>query len=248
MKSVLPWLGTPGKAPQPIVVPLGLVPGVRGFAVTSMFPRPLRAIDILLADVVRKIQLSATDYDLAVARYGTIAEWLEREGSPLRGLVQRLYAQGSMAMRATISSRLDNDEFDIDIMAELSAALHRFGPRWILDVLFTAINGEPGSRYHGKVTRNTRCVTVNYENMHLDVTPAVLLQGKPRTSHIFHSKRERPVVEDQCVIANPWGFANWFMSATPAAPGSFQTMSKAAEAEPVPERPEPHRHMGRRHG
>jgi hypothetical protein len=202
-----------------------------------MFPRPVRAIDILLADVVRKIQLRTTDYDLAVGRRQTIAEWLERDGSPLKGLVNRLYAQGSLAIRATISSRLENDEFDIDVMAELNAALHRYGPRVILDVLFMSINGEPGSRYHGKVTRNTRCVTVSYDKMRLDVTPAVLLAGKPRTSHIFHSKLERPVAEDRRVVANPWGFGGWFKSVTPAAPGSLQTMTKAAEVEAVPEQP-----------
>ncbi len=199
-----------------------------------MFPRPIRAVDILLADLVRKMQLSPTSYDLAVARYGTIAEWLDRDGSPLKGLVRRLYPQGSMAMRATISSRLENDEFDIDIMAELEAALIGWGPRLVLDVLFAALNGEPGSRYHGKVRRNTRCVTVSYGDMHLDVTPAVLLGGEPRTSFIFHSKREMPATADRYVTANPWGFARWFGTATSPVAG-MELMARDAEAEAVPE-------------
>ena len=219
------------------VLPFGL--NVARSFVTNLFPRPVRAIDILLADVVRKIQLSPTNYDLAVSRYRTIAEWLERDGSPLKGLVTRLYPQGSMAMRATISSRLENDEFDIDIMAEMEAALYRWGPRVILDVLFDAINGEPGSRYYGKVQRNTRCVTIAYDDMHLDVTPAVLMTGEARTSRICHSKLELPAAMDHYVTANPWGFAKWFGTATSPV---FRTelLAKDAEAEPVPERPEWH--------
>lgn len=192
------------------------------------------AVDILLADVALKIQLSRTDHDLAIEHYKAIADWLERDGSPLRGRVARLYAQGSMAINATISSKLDNDEFDIDIIAELALAPDS-QPCWVLDTLFAAINGEEGSRYYGRVTRHTRCIAVQYDRMHLDLTPKILLPDRlERTGLIFHAKREEPRWKDRRVIANPWGFAQWFQAQTPVELAFAEALTKRAEAEPVP--------------
>ena len=64
----------------------------------------------LLADVAIRIQLSRTDYRKAEERYETLGNWIDRRGSPLEGRVQLVYAQGSMAIGATIASRLTTDE------------------------------------------------------------------------------------------------------------------------------------------
>jgi hypothetical protein len=76
-------------------------------------------VDLLLADTVIRLQLTATNYNKAVSRYETINEWLDREGSWLRGRVVLMYPQGSMAIRATIASKPRTDEFEIDITAVL---------------------------------------------------------------------------------------------------------------------------------
>ena len=62
-------------------------------------------IDLLLADVAIRVQLSRTDYDKAVRRYETVSEWIERDGSPLVDLVALFYPQGSMAIGATTAAR-----------------------------------------------------------------------------------------------------------------------------------------------
>src|SRR6266481_6261996 len=80
----------------------------------------LEPLDTLLADVAIRIQLSATDYGKAQSRNRVINDHLDRESSLLRGHVNLLYPQGSMAVGATIASRLSTDEFDIDVMAELA--------------------------------------------------------------------------------------------------------------------------------
>ena len=197
---------------------------------------PTDLVNILLADVALKIQLSRTDHDLAVERYHVINEWVERPGSPLRAKVRMFYPQGSMATRSSVSSKLDNDEFDLDILAELQGLPLDASPRWILDTLFDAINGEKGSRYHGKVRRQTRCVTVDYDAMHLDVTPALLLPGREqRVSHIFHSKVEDASHCDKRITANPWGFAEWFVASTPATRLATDAMARrGADVIPVP--------------
>ena len=199
--------------------------------------RQLPLADLLLKDIARRIQLSPTDYRIAVGHYEAIDKWLNSEGNPLAPYMARMYAQGSMAIGATISSKLNNDEFDVDTVAELKLPTTA-QPGVVLDALFNAINGEKGSFYHGKVKRRTRCVTVEYDRMHLDVTPAVLLPQRPeRTSVIFHANEEEPSSQHRHIIANPWGFANWFESNTPAVHDIVEAVLRKT-AEPVPDQDE----------
>lgn len=172
-------------------------------------------VDILLADVAIRVQLSRTDYDKAVDRFGTMQDWIDREGSPLRGLVTLMYPQGSMAVGSTVARVSEKDEFDIDVIVDLDIR-HAASPEVVLDNLHHAIRGEPGSRYWGKTTRHTRCVCVSYEDgMHIDLTPAVRVARRlDRTSVIFHSKPEDANVPEQHLLANPWGMADWFKSHT----------------------------------
>ncbi len=173
-------------------------------------------VDLLLADVAIRVQLSQTDYNKAVSRYRTINDWIERAGSPLKNRVELFYAQGSMAIGATIASKLRTDEFDIDVVAQLDLPVD-VSPREPLDLLYEAIRGEPGSRYYGMATRRTRCVTVDYrDDMHLDVTPMLRMWGTPeRQSWIFHHRAEAPRERSYRLIANPYGFAEWFKNNTP---------------------------------
>ena len=206
-------------------------------------------VDLLLADVAIRVQLSRTDYGKAVERYETINEWIEREDSPLKDCVHLFYPQGSMAIGATIASRLRTDEFDIDVVAQLDLPFN-VSPKDALDLLFEAIRGEPGSRYYRMAERRTRCVTVNYaDDMHLDVTPAVRMGGTPeRQSVIFHHRAEAPQEPSYSLIANPYGFAEWFKLSTPNDQAfadifekraweyeeALRILAEKAESEPVP--------------
>ena len=201
-----------------------------------------QALDLLFADIAIRVQLSQTAHDKAVQRYETITDWLDRDGSPLAGRIDVFYPQGSMAIGAAIASGVTQDDYDLDMV--LQAVCGGLSPQEVLDQLFKALNGPPGSRYYGKVKRRTRCVTVEYAAMHIDVTPAERLSATPeRESHIFHHKH--PQNGGERVVANPFGFAEWFKQKTPDTGFAEQyaerarayeatLLVQAAETEPVP--------------
>jgi hypothetical protein len=201
--------------------------------------------EILLAETAIRIELPPSLHGLAVDRYETIRKYIERDGSPLAGRVRIFYPQGSMAIRATIRSRRREEGFDIDIVAELILPL-TMAPAAVLDLLFAAISGEKGSRYYGKVERNTRCVTVHYEDgMYLDITPSVLVdEYDPRRSVIFHAKSEEPATSHRRLEMNSYGFVVWFNGRTPIDLSfveayakkayAFDSMRADAEFHPVP--------------
>ncbi len=207
------------------------------------FDQPL---DQLYADIAIRIQLSATAHGKAVQRYETIADGLERDDSPFKGLIELFYPQGSMAIGAAIASGVTDDDFDLDMV--LQARCGWWTPKEVLDRLFEAINRKPGPRYYRRARRRSRCVTIEYSGMHIDVTPAERLLGTPeRQSNIFHHKA--PEVPGQRIVANPFGFAEWFNGKVPDTGFAEQyairarayeesILVEAADAEPVPQ-PEP---------
>jgi hypothetical protein len=198
----------------------------------------------MLADIAVRIQLSPTDYQRAVEHCHAINAWIDREDSPLHGLVEEFYAQGGFAIGATVARHTTDDEFDIDVMAQLTlpAGVDPEVPLFLLD---KSIRGDRGSRYHDKADRKTRCSTVYYSGMHLDVTPNVrVVQRMERTAFIFHSKPSEP---KQTLVANPFGFARWFLIKTPADEAFAEFFEKRsldydrmrllekADAAPVPQ-------------
>lgn len=202
--------------------------------------------DALLADIAIRVQLSPTQYSLAEQRYDTVHKWIERPGSPLEDRVLQFYTQGSMAIGATVASKLQYDEHDIDLIAELDIPANT-APSAVLDLLESAIRGERGSRYYSMVKRHSRCIQIAYEGMHLDITPMVRLAHLPeRCGYIYHAPNEHASPEDRMLLANPWGFARWFTQNTPAeqrfalafaerASGFEGAITLAeAEVEPVP--------------
>jgi len=205
--------------------------------------------DQLLSLTALKVQLPAGYYAEAATRYRTLAAWLDREKSPMRGLIERVYAQGAMSYGAVIANKATNDEYDVDGMVEVKLS-ETTDPKWMLDTLFEAVRGEEGSLYHGMTTRHTRCVQVRYaDKMHIDLTPAVLRAGQPeRESVIFHHRPESPSVPGQHVIANPYAVGEWFQAQNPpdlamylGTEDNLHLLEKSvrAETEPLPEQKHP---------
>ncbi len=124
-------------------------------------------LDAVLAEIAINLQLPPGLHAKAVDRYEAVRTYIERPGSPLDGRVACFYPQGSMAIDATISTRGTDDEYDLDIVAEIT--VRDDGPEALLDDLEAALAGYPVSR----IVRQTRCITLYYaDGMHLDVTPS----------------------------------------------------------------------------
>jgi Second Messenger Oligonucleotide or Dinucleotide Synthetase domain len=203
--------------------------------------------EILLASVAIRIELPPSLHQLAVERFEAVRKYIERVSSPLYDKVAWFYPQGSMAIKATIKSRNNEDGYDIDIVCELNLPTW-MTPAQILDLLYQAIKGEKGSKYHDMTERQTRCVTVYYaDGMHLDVTPSILLdENDPRRSHIFHAKPEEPVTAHKQVVTNSWAFCERFNQILPpdlifeqayakrAQDADWKNIRADAEVKPVP--------------
>ena len=166
-------------------------------------------LDDLLLDIATTIELSDADRKIIDKRYHDLKAHLERPSSPLakylRDNESRIYPQGSVSISATIISGDKDDRFDVDAMVEFDVP-----PTWAdkdpLNILYEALQGFPGAQ---NIERNTRCVTISFAFMHMDVT-IMHPEQEPRPERIgeiFHSPDSG---DSYRVPANPFGFAHWF--------------------------------------
>ena len=170
----------------------------------------------MLADIAVRIQLTPTDYQKAIEHYNAINEWIDRERQPAPRSrptllpARRLHDRRDVA-RGTHRRRIRHRRDGADRLA------HQHRPRIALSTMHKRFAASRGSRYYEKTERKTRCSTVHYDGMHLDVTPTVrLVQREEKTSYIFHSKPSDPNEPKHTLFANPFGFGEWFIANTPA--------------------------------
>ncbi|OKO83948.1 nucleotidyltransferase [Bradyrhizobium sp. NAS96.2] len=175
------------------------------------YPGPwplLTDYDALLMDVARRVQLTRTKHEQAETNFRALCQHVDREGSPLEHKVIECYPGGSFATGTAIASRVAEDQHDVDVVIELDVARDS-APSEILALLFDAINGDEGSRYHGKVRQNSRCVTVEYgDGTTVDLMPIARIGGPERAGQLFHYKGD--TAESYHKQVNPWGFAKHF--------------------------------------
>jgi hypothetical protein len=154
------------------------------------FSLPFSTIDAALIDCARRIQLSPTKHEAATQHYEALCSYVDREDSPLHGKVLGCFGSGSFGTGTAIATSVAKDQHDVDVVMELDID-SKSDPAMVLTTLFDAINGEEGSRYHGKVKQNSRCVTVEYEDgVKVDLMPVARLKIIPeRASHLFHWKK-----------------------------------------------------------
>ena len=186
-------------------------------------------LDQLLMDIAHKVQLSAGAYDRAVDRYNRIAAYIGSANSSLSALNPLIYPQGSFRVGSVISAHDDTEDYDIDLLLELDIPADS-DPAAVLDLVQADLNSAKGVFQFSECRPKRRCVTIEYSDMHLDITPAVRVGGTtPRIVSIFDTHPERA----NHSIANPEGFARWFEAAVMPAEFLQERLLKA-DAIPVP--------------
>ena len=76
-------------------------------------------VDRLLAAIAFSIQLPPSLHQKAVDRYEAVRNHLESTSSVFKDQSEHFYPQGSMSIYATISTKGTDDEYDLDIVAQL---------------------------------------------------------------------------------------------------------------------------------
>ncbi|MEQ1828696.1 MAG: cyclic GMP-AMP synthase DncV-like nucleotidyltransferase [Pirellula sp.] len=193
-------------------------------------------LDALLEIVCVNLQLTETQDQRARGHYAAVANWLSREGSPLREFSPHIFPQGSQRI-GTTTKPFGRSEFDLDAVCKLMLT-DECHPgelyQMIWDRLFES------ATYRPMMKQMPRCIRLEYSgDFHLDIAPAILDEEHGGNCILVPDLNANLALlhpENDCwKSTNPIGQADWFEDQCVPV---FVLNEKYARAQvdPVPEK------------
>lgn len=145
-----------------------------------------------------KVNLMDSKIDELSSRVGVISNFLSSGEDVVATNFLELIPQGSYAQHTIINPVDSNDEFDADVLLDMTE-VDGWEAKDYVEELYKVFRSS--GTYRDKVSRRSRCVTVDYANdFHIDVVPFLT-----RHNERFITNRNTNEFE----FTNPEGFNEW---------------------------------------
>lgn len=163
----------------------------------------------LFVQLTDDLDLTESQENAIKKSYNAVADWLNRNDSPLNKYDVTIYPQGSMKL-GTVVKPLKTDDYDIDMVCLLqkNASL----------LLASQVKNLVGDRIKANGTYKTmldsegkRCWTLQYSdnlNFHMDILPAIPSNMSNQSIKATHKENNLYYF----IPTNPHGYADWFRS------------------------------------
>ena len=188
--------------------------------------------------ISQSLDISDEHHRLAVERYKSIGNWLERRVSTVAHYRPEIYPQGSFRL-GTVTRPVSNAaEYDIDLVSELNLEKVQISQERLKNLVGAEIKAYACDRCLDLPKNGRRCWTLNYPGtarFHMDILPAIPdgesfkqnLQANARSQPNFYtaiglSKFAIAITDykhpnyycctDDWPHSNPKGYAAWFMN------------------------------------
>jgi len=214
-------------------------------------------IEELLEDLVHALQVPESRYEAAERSYHSVGSWLQRNGSHVQTANPQVYIQGSFQLGTVIRPISEDEEYDVDLVCELSLSKAQLTQAQVKEALGLELRAYAERFGMERPKEGRRCWTLNYADsakFHLDTLAAIpdgprqrlLLQrlGRPTiwaATALAVTDRENSgfyQITDDWPHSNPKGFADWFRSCMAAvfdARRRRMAMEARASVEAIPE-------------
>ncbi len=140
------------------------------FTYSNQFSRSLDQV------ISQSLDISDEHHQLAVERYKSIGNWLERRGSRVAHYRPEIYPQGSFLL-GTVTRPVSNaEEYDIDLVSELNLEKFRISQEGLKNLVGDEITAYARTHYLDLPKNGRRCWTLNYPGnarFHMDILPAI---------------------------------------------------------------------------
>ena len=188
----------------------------------------------LLEAIAEALDISETHYAQVVKRYESIGAWLERDESIIACYSPEIYPQGSFLLGTVTKTISDVEEYDIDLVSELSLQKTEISQEKLKKLVEHEIKSYArANNMHPQPEEHRHCWTLNYADVaqfHVDILPAISVDAEPFKLSL-KSKEDSPsnwldfeiaitdnILPNYCRIdtnwprSNPKGYAEWFRS------------------------------------
>ena len=187
----------------------------------------------VLEEIAKELDIPESYYELAVKRYESIGEWLEREKSKVARYSPLVYPQGSFLLGTVTKPISEKDEYDLDLVNELNLLKNSISQADLKKLVGDEIKSY-ASEHNMKspVKEGRRCWTLHYADgvqFHIDILPAIpdaklfkeFLESKgysPSNLSDFaiaitdNTLSNYNRIDPDWPCSNPRGYAAWFRS------------------------------------
>ncbi|MCM3029830.1 nucleotidyltransferase [Niallia sp. MER 6] len=196
--------------------------------------------DIVLKELVERLDLPDSAYEKAEKRYKDLGEWFNRDNSKLSGYNVHIFPQGSFLLGTAIRPINEEDEYDLDLACKLRQGISKSSHTQ--EELKTLVGEELEAYRKARgilepLVPKHRCWRLEYHDdisFHLDIVPAIPLDDFKK-SMLFEAMNMRGTGEsvakgasekaisitddrdpnykkiiDEWNISNPEGYSIWF--------------------------------------
>lgn len=187
----------------------------------------------LLKAIAEALDISESHYERAVKRYKSIGTWLERDESIVAHYNPDTYPQGSFALGTVTRPLSDAEEYDIDLVSELSLQKSEVSQKILKRLVGNEIKSYArANNMNSRPEESRRCWTLHYADgaqFHADILPAI--PDAESFKQLIESHRyELPIGSNSAIAitdntlpnyaqidpnwpcSNPKGYAEWFRS------------------------------------
>lgn len=184
-----------------------------------------------LEDIAAELEVPDSRYKSAEASYHSVAEWLRRKESILAKYDLDIYIQGSFRLGTAIKPNSQNEDYDVDLVCEVSIAKSEVSQSALKAMIGIEIAAYAKAKGMEFPEKGRRCWTLNYADgaqFHLDTLPAIpdgLNRQKTLARNglstdwagmaiaITDDKHENyELIHEEWPHSNPKGYAEWFKS------------------------------------
>lgn len=188
-------------------------------------------IEELLDDLVESLRVPKSRFVAAEKRFNAIKNWLYRSKSCLNSAKPNIYPQGSFRLGTVIRPMRENEDYDIDLVCELSLSKKDFTQANLKQLVGKELKAYAKTHGMRKPVESRRCWTQDYADevqFHVDILPAIPdantqrkkfeQMGKPNQwvdTAIAITDRNCPNfsrLTQDWPHSNPNGYAKWFHS------------------------------------
>lgn len=211
-----------------------------------------------LRHIADSLDIPESHYKLAEERYQAIGRWLGRDESIIAGVASEIYSQGSFRLGTVVKPITDAEEYDIDLVCELSLTKDQISQKQLKDRVGHEIKSYVrANSMKSPAEESRRCWRLNYADeaqFHMDILPAIpdgdsfmiLLESKRLSndwadSAIAITDNTLPNydhLDNDWPRSNPKGYSAWFktrMEKQFDAQRMYLAESIKARVEDVPE-------------
>ncbi|MDR3185336.1 MAG: nucleotidyltransferase [Christensenellaceae bacterium] len=160
-------------------------------------------LNCLFLRVAEELDISDTLFDKAVTSYMALGEYINNHCECL----VNVYTQGSFRLGTVIRPLGEEDEYDLDIVSEVSGT-QTLSPEDLKQLIGDILSGS--KRYSSMLEEKKRCWRIEYSDeaqFHMDITPAIP-DTTVSSAILITNKSNNGICS--FMVSNPKGYSEWF--------------------------------------